>query len=119
MEFDKDLLARQEARALAAAAEKAQHILADMPQEKLDAIVEAVAKAFSENAAEVGYKMIELEQLILTSDPDNAADIAAIESALTALEALYGALEGEDAASFADLESVYEDIVNDARDMID
>ena len=50
MEFDKDLLARQEARALAAAAEKAQHILADMPQEKLDAIVEAVAKAFSENA---------------------------------------------------------------------
>ena len=50
MELDKDLLARQEARVLAAAAEKAQHILADMPQEKLDGIVEAVAKAFSENA---------------------------------------------------------------------
>ena len=50
MEFDKDLLARQEARALAAAAEKAQHALADFSQEKLDAIVEAVAKAFSENA---------------------------------------------------------------------
>ena len=50
MEFDKDLTARQEARTLAAAAGKAQHILAEFPQEKLDAIVEAVAKAFSENA---------------------------------------------------------------------
>ena len=50
MELDKDLLARQEARLLAARAEKAQHILADLPQEKLDAIVEAVAKAFSDNA---------------------------------------------------------------------
>ena len=50
MEFDKDLTARQEARTLAAEAEKAQHLLADLPQEKLDAIVEAVAKAFSENA---------------------------------------------------------------------
>ena len=50
MEFDKDLLARQEARAMASAAEKAQQILADMSQEKLDAIVEAVAKTFSDNA---------------------------------------------------------------------
>ena len=50
MELDKDLLARQEARAMASAAEKAQRILADMSQEKLDAIVEAVAKAFSDNA---------------------------------------------------------------------
>ena len=51
MEFDKDLAARQEARTLAQAAEKAQHILADMTQEQLDAIVEAVARAF---AAESG-----------------------------------------------------------------
>ena len=50
MDFDKDLLARQEARALAKAAETAQRKLADMPQEQLDAIVEAVAKAFRENA---------------------------------------------------------------------
>ena len=50
MEFDKDLSARQEARVLAAAAEKARHILAEFPQEKLDAVVEAVAKAFSDNA---------------------------------------------------------------------
>jgi len=50
MEFDKDLLARQEARTLAGAAGQAQVLLADMPQEKLDAIVEAVAKAFSDNA---------------------------------------------------------------------
>lgn len=51
MEFDKDLMARQEARAAAKAAKEAQHKLADMPQEQLDAIVEAVAKAFSREAA--------------------------------------------------------------------
>ena len=51
MELDKDLAARQEARSLAAAARKAQHLLADMEQSQLDAIVEAMAKAF---AAESG-----------------------------------------------------------------
>ena len=47
MELDKDLSARQEARALARQAEQAQHVLADMEQEQLDAIVEAIARAFS------------------------------------------------------------------------
>ena len=51
MEFDKDLMARQEARAAAKAAKQAQHVLADMSQQQLDAIVEAVAKAFSREAA--------------------------------------------------------------------
>ena len=51
MEFDKDLTARQEARTLAKAAREAQHVLADMSQEQLDAIVEAVAKAFAKEAA--------------------------------------------------------------------
>ncbi len=51
MEFDKDLAARQEARAAAKAAKEAQHILADMTQEQLDQIVEAIAKAFSREAA--------------------------------------------------------------------
>ncbi len=51
MEMDKDLTARQEARALARAAAAAQHILADMSQEALDAIVEAMAKAFAAEAA--------------------------------------------------------------------
>lgn len=46
MELDKDLAARQEARTLAAAAQTAQQSLAQMSQEKLDAIVEAIAKAF-------------------------------------------------------------------------
>ena len=46
MELDKDLAARQAARTLAAAAQTAQQSLAQMPQEKLDAIVEAMAKAF-------------------------------------------------------------------------
>ena len=51
MEFDKDLMARQEARAAAKAAKEARHILADMTQEQLDTIVEAIAKAFSREAA--------------------------------------------------------------------
>ena len=40
MNFDKDLSARQEARDLAKQAAQAQHLLAELPQEKLDAIVE-------------------------------------------------------------------------------
>ena len=53
MEFDKDLAARQEARALSRQAEQAQRILAEYPQEKLDEIVEAVAAAFSGAAVEL------------------------------------------------------------------
>ena len=53
MDYDKDLMARQEARTLCRQAEKAQRLLSKMPQEKLDAIVEAVAKAFSGAAAEL------------------------------------------------------------------
>ena len=51
MEFDKDLMVRQEARTAAGAAKQAQHILADFSQEQLDAIVDAVARAFSREAA--------------------------------------------------------------------
>ena len=50
MELSKDLLARQEARDLASRAEKAQQQLARMSRQQLDAIVEAVAKAFSREA---------------------------------------------------------------------
>ena len=53
MELDKDLAARQEARTLCRQAEKAQKVLAGFPQEKLDEIVEAVAKAFSAAAVEL------------------------------------------------------------------
>ena len=53
MEMDKDLLARQEARSLAKKAESAQNILARMPQEKLDAIVKAVAEAFAAEAKDL------------------------------------------------------------------
>ncbi len=53
MEFDKDLAARQEARSLCRSAEKAQKILSSFPQEKLDGIVEAVAKEFSTAAREL------------------------------------------------------------------
>ena len=50
MDFDKDLSARQEARFLAWQAETAQKQLAHMSQSQLDAIVEAVARAFSKEA---------------------------------------------------------------------
>ena len=53
MDYDKDLAARQEARTLCRNAEKAQKQLAQLPQEKLDGIVEAVAKAFSDAAVEL------------------------------------------------------------------
>ena len=53
MELDKDLAARQEARALCRLAEKAQKELAGFSQKKLDEIVEAVAKAFSSSAVEL------------------------------------------------------------------
>ena len=51
MEFDKDLTARQEARELARRAETAQRKLTELSQSQLDAIVEAVAKAFAAQAA--------------------------------------------------------------------
>ena len=59
MEFDKDLMARQEARTAAKAAQQAQHILADMSQEQLDQIVEAIAKAFSREAAMLASLAVE------------------------------------------------------------
>ena len=59
MELDKDLLARQEARTLAKQAAQAQKILGHMSQEKLDAIVEAVADAFSREAASLAELAVE------------------------------------------------------------
>ena len=53
MDFDKDLAARQEARILCRQGEKAQALLAKMEQPQLDAIVEAMAKAFSGAAVEL------------------------------------------------------------------
>ena len=53
MELDKDLQARQEARLLAQQAETAQKKLSQMSQEKLDAIVEHVAKVFYDSALEL------------------------------------------------------------------
>ena len=59
MNLDKDLAARQEARELAKQAAQAQHILAELSQEKLDAIVEAVACAFSRNAPALAQIAVE------------------------------------------------------------
>lgn len=53
MELDKDLAARQEARDLCRKAKEAQLILRELPQEKLDKIVEAAAAAFSAAATEL------------------------------------------------------------------
>ena len=59
MEFDKDLIARQEARLLAKQAEKAQRILCRFSQEKLDAIVAAVAAAFEKQSGLLAKQAVE------------------------------------------------------------
>ena len=53
MEFDKDLMARQEARTLCLQAEVAATRLRRMTQAQLDTIVEAMAKAFAGSAVEL------------------------------------------------------------------
>ncbi len=53
MELDKDLQARQQARDFARRAKVAQKTLSQMSQQQLDAIVEAICKAFSAAAAEL------------------------------------------------------------------
>ena len=57
--MDKDLQAKQEARDLAKQAELAQKELFFFPQEKLDAITEAVAKAFGAASAELAQMAVE------------------------------------------------------------
>ena len=57
--MDQDLLARQEARSLAKQAREAQRFLGQMPQEQLDAIVEAIAAAFEAKAAELAQMAVE------------------------------------------------------------
>ena len=54
MDLDKDLAARQEARLLCRQAEAAGKLLAKFPQEKLDAIVENIAREFYTAAEELG-----------------------------------------------------------------
>ena len=59
MELDKDLQARQQARDLARAAKKAQSTLAQMPQQKLDSIVQNIAKAFAAAAPELAEMAVQ------------------------------------------------------------
>ena len=59
MELDKDLLSRQQARELARQAGEAQKILSEYPQEKLDAIVEAVGEAFSKEAVSLAEMAVQ------------------------------------------------------------
>ena len=59
MELDKDLAARQEARDLCVQGEKAQRILSQMPQEKLDAIVKSIADAFAASARELAEMAVQ------------------------------------------------------------
>ena len=70
MELDKDLAARQEARLLCKQAEAAQKILATFSQEKLDAIVENIAKKFAAAADELA------EFAVMETGFGNAADKA-------------------------------------------
>ena len=53
LNLDKDLAARQEARLLCRQAKEAQKALVRFPQEKLDAIVENIARKFAASAKEL------------------------------------------------------------------
>lgn len=57
--MEKDLQARQEARELARAAEKAQRALGQMSQQQLDTMVEAMAAAFSREAASLAEMAVQ------------------------------------------------------------
>ena len=59
MQLDKDLQAKQEARDLCKQAELAQKELFSFPQEKLDAVTEAVAAAFQAHAPELAQMAVE------------------------------------------------------------
>ena len=59
MQLSEDLQARQQARDLLAGAEKAQLILKTLPQEKLDAICEAMTRAFSRQADELAKMAVQ------------------------------------------------------------
>ena len=59
LELDQDLLSQQQARDLARQAGEAQKILAQFPQEKLDAIVEAVGEAFSKEAVSLAEMAVQ------------------------------------------------------------
>ena len=59
MELDQDLKARQQARQFASRAASAQQSLARMGQEQLDAIVKAVAEAFSARAEELAKMAVQ------------------------------------------------------------
>ena len=59
MELDQDLLSRQQARELARLAGEAQKILITFPQEKLDAIVEAVGEAFTKEAVSLAEMAVQ------------------------------------------------------------
>ena len=79
------------------------------------AVAYFIEEAFTGDAKEVANKMIELEQQMLISDPEDATALETLASALAELEAMHSALTGDDAASFAVLENVYADIVSDCR----
>ena len=59
MEFDKDLMARQEARAFARKAKEAQEQLAKLPQQKLDDIVEEISRRFRQEASRLAAMAVE------------------------------------------------------------
>ena len=59
MEIDKDLMARQEARAFARKAKEAQEQLAKLPQQKLDDIVEEISRRFRQEASRLAAMAVE------------------------------------------------------------
>ena len=86
MEFDKDLRSVQETRCLLRQAEAAFQTLRTLRQEQLDAITEAISRAGSENAAELGRMACEETGFGNPRDKEAKNRFAA--------ERVYGAIRG-------------------------
>ena len=86
MKLSKDLMARQQARDLLAAAEQAQKILRTMSQEQLDGICRAMAEAFSKEADSLAQLAVEETRFGNTQSK--------VRKNLFASQAVLGAMEG-------------------------
>lgn len=87
--------------------------------EALQQFVTDEIAADAENTAVVLYKMLELEKLMLSADPEDADAVAGLRTSLEALKTAYEALEGNDKTAFGDFDNIYSDLVNDCQAMLD
>ena len=87
MELSRDLMARQEARELLSRAEKAQQIYQAFPQEKVDEICRAAARAFEAQAEMLARLAVE-ETGFGTQESKREKNLFACRKVLSAMEGM-------------------------------